>query len=42
MPGIWEAQMYREGEKWEMLEEKPEWDDITVSCLPCSLVQALP
>lgn len=32
MPGIWEAEMHREEEKWAMdRSEKAEWEDIIVS-----------
>lgn len=32
MPGMWEAEMWRDGQTWEVGKtEKGEWDDITVS-----------
>lgn len=32
MPGIWEAEMWRDGQRWEVgRSEKAEWDDIVVS-----------
>jgi len=32
MPNIWEAEMYRDGERWETgRSEKADWEDITVS-----------
>lgn len=35
MPGIWEAEMHRQGEKWEAgLSEKADWEDIVVSLVP--------
>ena len=34
MPGVWEAQMWRDGEKWDGLQSGPEWDGIMVSSIP--------
>lgn len=40
MPGMWEAEMWRDGERWETgISEKADWEDIVVSCNPLHACQ---